>query len=121
MKRFGHPHADRLRSQQDFAKVYDARQRAGDQNLLLFAMRNELDHCRLGVSVSRKNGYAVLRARKKRLLREAFRLIRPQLPPGLDIIAIPRPAVEGNLRAYQHSLKRLVRKLDQRLKSTEHS
>ncbi|QDT28511.1 Ribonuclease P protein component [Gimesia panareensis] len=119
MKQFGHPPANRIRSQQDFAAVYNARQRAGDQNLLLFAIRNQLDHSRLGVSVSRKNGNAIRRARKKRLLREAFRLVRHQMPSNLDIIAIPRPTEEGDLQAYQKSLLRLARKLDQRLPAPE--
>jgi ribonuclease P protein component len=121
VKEFGHPPANRIRSQQDFAAIYNARVRAGDQNLLLFAIRNQTGHSRLGVSVSRKNGNAVLRARKKRLLREAFRLVRHQLPADLDLIAIPRPTVEGNLQAYQRSLLRLARKLDQRLPAVEHS
>ncbi|QGQ27110.1 ribonuclease P protein component [Gimesia benthica] len=119
LKQYGHPPTNRIRSQQDFAAIYEARQRAGDQNLLLFAIRNSLGHSRLGVSVSKKNGNAVLRARKKRLLREAFRLIRHRLPTNLDLIAIPRPDVDGDLKAYQQSFQRLTRKLDQRLPAVE--
>lgn len=115
MKQFEFPNTKRIRSQQDFDTIYSARQRAGDQYLLLFAVRNELNQTRLGVSVSRKNGNAVKRARKKRLIREAFRLVQHQLPQGLDLIAIPRPTVEGNLKQYQNSLKRLSQKLNRRL------
>ena len=121
MKQFGHPPANRIRSQQDFAAIYNARVRAGDKHLLLFAIRNQHGYSRLGVSVSRKNGNAVLRARKKRLLREAFRLVRSQLPSGLDFVAIPRPTVAGNLSEYQRSLLHLARKLDQRLPAAEDS
>lgn len=115
MKQFEFPNTKRIRSQQDFDTIYSARQRAGDQCLLVFAVRNELDQTRLGVSVSRKNGNAVKRARKKRLIREAFRLVQHQLPRGLDLIAIPRPTVEGDLKQYQSSLKRLSQKLNRRL------
>lgn len=115
MNQFDFPRADRIRSQQDFADVYSARQRAGDKNLLIFAITNQLERCRLGVSVSKKNGNAIMRARKKRMIREAFRLVQHQLPKGLDLIVIPRPEVEANLKQYQHSLKQLTQKLYRRL------
>lgn len=53
---------------------------------------NSLPHARLGLSVSRRVGKAVARNRWKRLLREAFRLEQQQLPPGVDLVAIPRAA-----------------------------
>jgi len=106
---------NRIRSQQDFAEIYSARQRAGDQNLLLFAVINHLGRNRLGISVSRKNGNAAQRARKKRLIREAFRLIQHKIPRGLDLIVVPRAAVEAELKQYQLSLKRLSQKLYRRL------
>ncbi|QDT92308.1 ribonuclease P protein component [Gimesia algae] len=115
IKPFGFPSEHRIRSQQDFDAIYAAKQRAGDQNLLLFAIRNDLPQTRLGLSVSKKNGNAIKRARKKRLLREAFRLIRSQLPAGLDLIAIPRADQDGDLKGYQKSLKYLSQKLKRRL------
>tara|TARA_R110002111_G_scaffold2705_4_gene17995 strand:+ start:99184 stop:99546 length:363 start_codon:yes stop_codon:yes gene_type:complete len=115
VKQFGFPGINRVRSQQDFAEIYSARQRAGDQNILVFAVKNRLDQSRLGVSVSRKNGNAVKRARKKRLIREAFRLVQHQLPRGLDLIVVPRAEIEADLRQYQLSLKRLSQKLHRRL------
>lgn len=119
MKQFGFPNTNRIRSQQDFSEVYAARQRAGDQYLLLFAVRNERNQTRLGVSVSRKNGNAVKRARKKRLIREAFRLVQHQLPKGLDLVVIPCATVEGDLKQYQNSLKRLSQKLARRLEQKQ--
>ena len=115
VKPFGFPSEHRIRSQQDFDAIYAAKQRAGDQNLLLFAIRNELPCTRLGVSVSKRNGNAIQRERKKGQLREAFRLIRSQLPAGLDLIAIPRADLEGDLKGYQKSLKYLSQKLKRRL------
>lgn len=115
VKAFGFPSEYRIRSQQDFDAIYAAKQRAGDQNLLLFAIRNGLPQTRLGVSVSKKNGNAIQRARKKRLLREAFRLIHSRLPAGLDLVAIPRADREADLAGYQKSLKYLSQKLNRRL------
>ena len=115
MKEFGFPSHLRLKRSTDFDRVYNRRVRAGDGYLLLFADRNPLNYTRLGLSVSRKHGNAVRRARLKRLLREAFRLTRTRLPTGLDLIAIPRQNSGATLDDYQQSLVRLSRKLNRRL------
>ena len=69
----------------------------------------------MGLSVSRKVGGAVVRNRWKRLLREAFRLTRPQLPAGIDLIVIPRAGTEPTLAALMESLVRLAGRLERKL------
>lgn len=48
---------------------------------------------RLGLSVSRKVGGAVERNRVKRVLRERFHEIAPELAPGIDLVVVARPGV----------------------------
>jgi ribonuclease P protein component len=94
----------------DFQRAYQRRCTAGDDRLLVFAFPNELPHPRLGLSVSRKVGGAVTRNRWKRCIREAFRLVREQLPCGVDLVVIPRPDAIPRTQDLQESLLKLARR-----------
>ena len=109
------PSSCRLRRTRDFQHVYEQRQRAGDRHLLVFGAKNDLDHTRFGVSVSKKHGNAVKRTRLKRLLREAFRLTRHQLPQGLDLVLIPKQNSGAERHDYERSLRRAVVRLAKKL------
>jgi len=52
--------------------------------------RTSLAFLRLGITVSKKQGDSVKRNRFKRLVREAFRLFRPQDIGGIDLNVRPR-------------------------------
>jgi ribonuclease P protein component len=105
----------RIRRTGEFQRVYTRRCRASDDWLLVFGRANGLDHPRLGLSVSRKVGGAVVRNRWKRLIREAFRLSRPRLPEGVDLVVIPRQGVVPELAALLESLPRLAGRISRRL------
>ena len=105
----------RIRDGADFRRAYSRRQRASDGLLLVFGCENQLDHPRLGLSVSRKVGNAVCRNRWKRMLREAFRLARLRLPAGVDLVVIPRAAQPPSQTELQHSLVSLARRIARRL------
>jgi ribonuclease P protein component len=108
--------AQRLRKPHEFQRVYDGRQRAGDERLLIFAAPNDLGWTRIGLSVSRKQGNSVRRHQLKRLLREAFRLSQHELPTGLDLILIPRAEASAGVAEYRESLLRLTDRLARRLR-----
>jgi ribonuclease P protein component len=109
------PRDHHIRSAADFAKAYRRRCRASDERVMVGACPNGLTHPRLGLSVSRKVGNAVVRNRWKRLLREAFRLSLAELPPGVDLIVVPREKVAPDLAGLRESLVALAQRAARRL------
>lgn len=108
-----------LRSPQDFERVYDGGHRSGDAHLLVFALKNELPHSRIGLSISKKHGGAVQRNLKRRRLREAFRQQQHKLPSGVDFIFIPRQRDDSTLGDFQKSMAALTARLVRQLSRTE--
>jgi ribonuclease P protein component len=106
---------DRLCSGRDYQRVYQRRAAVSDTLLLVHACENSLEHSRLGLSVSRKVGKAVVRNRWKRIVREVFRLCRAQLPSGVDLVVSPRPGQEPEFAAVEASLIGLARRAAKKL------
>src|SRR5436305_171925 len=114
-KAFAFRPAEHLRRPVDFRRVYERRRSVSDEWLIVYGCENQLPHLRLGLSVSRKVGQAVLRNRLRRLYREAFRLSRHALPTGIDLVLIPRKSATPPLEELKRSLVRLVTQVARKL------
>ena len=108
---FTFPRSHRLSGPAQFDAVFEAKVRESRGALMVYALPNDLDHSRLGLSVSRRVGNAVKRNRIKRLLREAYRLRRHELPQGYDFVIVVRPHEHAELEKYQEWLVGLTRRL----------
>lgn len=60
--------------------------------LVFYAKRNHTATNRVGVTVSKKLGCAVVRNRVRRRLREVYRLNEARFAPGWDIVVVARSA-----------------------------
>jgi ribonuclease P protein component len=81
------------------------------------ASRSDPPVARLGVSVSRRMGGAVDRNRWKRRLREAFRRVRPRLPPADYVVVVKArtvPAGSAGARLVEETLETLARRITAR-------
>ena len=106
---------DRVRKQEDFDRVYQARNFAADGVLIVNGGANGLAHSRLGLSVAKTVGNAVTRNRWKRIIREAFRLLREQLPAGIDFVVRPQKGAVADFKAACRSLPVLAGRIIKRL------
>ena len=84
---------------------------AADSYMVLYARRNREEKNRVGFTVSKKLGHAVVRNRTRRRLREVYRLNESALKPGYDIVIVARSrAVEAPFSKLTASFLRLADK-----------
>ncbi|MFQ5344991.1 MAG: ribonuclease P protein component [Mariprofundus sp.] len=108
------PKSYRLRSKADFSSIRKGKRiRVG--NLRIVYRSNKLEHCRLGLAVSRKYGNAVQRNRLKRQLRNTFRISECHTM-GVDMLIIPACNAD-QMRSAANDLMRAIDSIQRRLKS----
>ncbi len=83
------PAASRVRKRVEFLSIQERGQRVSTPRFVLILSASSAPSSpRLGITASRKVGNAVVRARAKRLIREAFRATRELWPAGVDLVVI---------------------------------
>jgi ribonuclease P protein component len=111
MSRATLPRTARVTSQRDFARARREGRTVSDGPLRFSLLANGRSVTRLGLAVP-KRGSAVARNRIKRVIREAFRLRRAELPGGLDVVVSPRdPELAQDFHAVSRSFDALVARL----------
>jgi ribonuclease P protein component len=92
----------RLSRSRDFDTVYRHGTSVSTRYLTLHWFPREEDadgEPRLGLAVPRAVGPAVVRNRVKRVLREAWKELLSQVPPGKDYVLVARPGLAEPARA----------------------
>ena len=82
----------RLTDSAEFEKVYRQGTAYRGRLFSVHAFPNELGTLRLGLSVSKKVGNAVVRNTLRRRLREIFANVAPEAGSNLDLVVSARPA-----------------------------
>ena len=102
---------DRLRKRREFEECYASGVRVSGRHVQVFLLAGpSRERPRLGISVPRRVGNAVIRNRVRRRLREIFRRSRVQLlPRGGALVVNARPsAAAASFRELSEDLVRTV-------------
>ena len=96
----------------EFRRIYRKGRSAVCPYLVVYCLKNRAGGSRLGVTVSKKLGHAVVRNRVRRRIRELYRLNRDKMQPGWDVIIVGRShSIGGSFQkmteAYLDCLRRL--------------
>jgi ribonuclease P protein component len=90
-----------------FRHLYACGQRSASHYLVLYFKSNDKASNRLGISVSKKVGNAIIRNRIKRRIKESYRLAEPAVLPGYDFIVVARAAAGAlSLKTVYNELNR---------------
>lgn len=104
--------AYRIKRNEEFQRIFNAGKSFANRELVIYYIKkNHQTHFRVGLSVGKKIGNAVMRNQIKRYLREAFISLEDKINPDLDIIIIARnPTINMNYHQIKRSLSHLLHK-----------
>ena len=113
-----------IKKSRAFKAVYSGGRQAVNPYFAVYVMENNTSTNRLGVTVSKKVGKAVVRNRVKRLVKEICRLKAHRLHVGFDIVVVSRPLAgtlprEGSFKKLDKVLESLFMRL-QLIKADSH-
>lgn len=80
----------RLRKNMEFKKVYSVGKNYWNRNFVLYAKKNKLDETRVGFTITKKHGNAVIRNKIRRRMKEIYRLNFHNIKDGYDLVFIPK-------------------------------
>lgn len=103
---------NRLSLREDFQKVYKFGKSTANQQFVVYQLLKPSQlELRLGVSVSKKLGNAVVRNRLRRMMKEIVRLHLSELENKFDIIILARkPSSEMDYVAMEKSLLHVLKR-----------
>lgn len=100
-----------LNQNRDFLRLYKRGSSIVSKNIVLYYRKNKEERNRLGITVSKRIGKAVIRNRAKRIIKESYRNLEPSMKNGYDMVIVARTAINGKkmweiLESLEKSLKK---------------
>jgi ribonuclease P protein component len=100
----------RLKKNYQYNYVYKHSEKVSDRLFIVLYCKSKVEQSKIGFSVSKKYGCAVVRNRLRRQLKAAVRLIAPLLVSNYNIVVVPRKMPPYNFCDIQSSLNTLFQK-----------
>lgn len=105
------PDPKKLKKRSEFQRAYQNGSKHWNRYFVIYVLHTHFDHLRLGITVSKKAGNSVQRNRVKRLIRESFRHLGPQIQTAYDIVVVGRtPASRLKCQEAENALYSLFRR-----------
>ncbi len=110
------PKSERILKRREYLHIQSRGRKLSSPSFLVFGLvaspSDDAGPPRIGITVSRRVGGAVVRNRVKRLVREAFRHDKQQFPRGLTMVVVAKAAAAAlQLAQVVQELKDIQRKL----------
>lgn len=100
----------RLRKNCEFQHIYKVGKNYWNRNIILYKMKNNLNETRVGFTISKKIGNAVIRNKTKRRMREAYLRSICDLKSGYDLIFIPKKhIVDISFEELEKSIRHILK------------
>lgn len=99
-----------LKKNNEFRRLYSKGRFYQSPLIVTYVIKTRRNCVRVGITTSKKIGNAVLRNRSRRIIRESYRSLLPELKTGYDIVFVARgktPFVKSTdvLRVMKKQLK----------------
>lgn len=101
----------RVKSEFDFQKVFKRGKSFANRQFIVYGLlKEEQEKFRIGLSVSKKLGNAVVRNQIKRYIRQSFHELDSELKQNMDYVIIARkPAATMNFEDTKKSLEHVLK------------
>lgn len=100
-----------------FRRLYKTGKSVVTPLFVLYFRKNGRENNRLGITTSTKVGKAVQRSRCRRVLREAYRLLEPEMESGYDFILVARTRTSTvSMNAVKETLRNVLERQGAMLK-----
>jgi ribonuclease P protein component len=115
VKTFTFKKSERLRKRSEFIRLKRTGRRFHNKYFIAEFTAGKFERTRLGVTISKRTGPAVLRNRLKRIIRESFRHNRQYLSDNVDInIIVKKEAASIHYNDAFSSLQKMFKHLEKR-------
>lgn len=94
----GFPKTARIRKRAEYLAIQGKGRKLQTENFVVFVAaspQGPVGEGRVGITVSKRVGQAVVRNRVKRILREVYRRCRGRFPVGMDIVFVAKRSAAG--------------------------
>ena len=100
----------RLKRQRDFDTVFSKGKKVYSDDLTMIYFKRKFGETKIGISVGKKHGKAVVRNRIKRLIRAVYIPMIPRIKESYFIVFVPKVKEEYSFDNFKRSVVRLLKK-----------